>query len=389
MALTLLKPTKDYVVKALEAYPQKLNMVKFINYTNFPIDEEIANSFYTQMKFGIPIYLGKYEIEFFGYKGPLKKKKEKIRNALQNKFVELEGTAWWSYDNKKYGKFIESLTGGSKKKAYPALKTGRGQGTLEHILILPQLYKHLLVMANTAKAFQIREYLFQIEHLVRCMVDYNKNLDRYESSLAVQQKEDKIDQLLLEMQENEKKADSRFEALMAKTNQVLGQNDSLQEGLDDVIEHNDVIEERLDDILPNHVSLVGVRPSEYEIIVISRFINVNRMIQGEGPLVVYKGQVMSIREVRKKHLTDLTKLRIARLGRQLRKSEIPKIEELFRVGANGYIPNAKKTWTPFKRANRRYLNFRRKKTTMFSLKNGWSVDDLQEALEAKDQDDRT
>jgi hypothetical protein len=177
MALTLLKPTKDYVVKALKAYPQKLNMVEFINYTNFPIDQEIANSFYTQMKFGIPIYLGKYEIEFFGYKGKLGQSKGKIRKSLEDNFSELEGTAWWSYDNKKYEKYLGSL-GETKKKAYPSLKTGRGQGTLEHILILPQLYENLLLRVVTNKASRIRLHYINMRSLVLAMVEYDAELEK-------------------------------------------------------------------------------------------------------------------------------------------------------------------------------------------------------------------
>ena len=391
--LTLLKPTKHYAEKALKAYPRKLDMKEFINYTEFPIDQEIASSFYTQMKFGIPIYLGKYEIEFFGYSGKLRKAKYQIIEALKKNFADLKNTAWWIYDNKEYEKFFVSVTTDTKKKAYPALETGRGHGKEEHILILPQLYKHLLVMAGTKKAFQIREYLFQIEHLVYCMMDYYKNFNRHEAKVVVRQKDCKIDQLLIEVKEERKKADEerkkaekRFQDLMARSGKILDQNDNLQEEIADI--GNDVleIEEKLDSVLPDRVPTDGIRSGEYEIIVIFQFENFNHRVTSEKPFIIYKGQKNGIDEAKKKHIADLIEMRKERLGRNIRRSEIPNIAELFQVGLNGYIPRANATWKRYKREHRNHLRFSKMKTTMFSLRNGWSLTDLRETLEAKDQE---
>ncbi len=67
-------------------------------------------------------------------------------------FADLKDTAWRIYDNKEFEKMFVSLTGETKKKAYPALKTGRDHGKEEHILILPQLYKlSMSVRTDTMK----------------------------------------------------------------------------------------------------------------------------------------------------------------------------------------------------------------------------------------------
>ena len=386
MALTLLNTTEYYAEKAIVKYPTKLNMQEFIEHTEFPIDHEIANSFYTQMKFGIPIYLGKYEIEFFGYKGTLRTSKGQILDSLNNNFADIRGTAWWIYDNKEYEEFLVSVISDTRKKVYPKLSSFSSKATtLKHILILPQLYKHLIVMANTAKSFQIREYLFQIEHLVSCMMCYYKKFDKCKSNLVVSQKDCKIDQLLIEVKDERKKADeerkkaeARFQELMSRTGKILDQNDELQE---DILN----IEEKLDNVLPDRVPTDGIRPGEYEIIVIFRFENLNPRVSTEKPFIIYKGQKNSIDDAKKKHVADLIEIRKERLGRDLRQSEIPEITELFQVGLNGYIPRANATWKRYKREHRTHLSFSKKKTTMFSLRNGWSLTELRETLEAKDQ----
>jgi len=251
---------------------------------------------------------------------------------------------------------------------------------------------------NTKKAIKVEKQFKRLEVKYKRLKAKANNLEiNYdETSLIVWEQCSEIDQLMIELKENEKKADEerkkseeRFQALMVRTQHIVDQNEDLHEEIIGVSSDILEVEEKLDTILPNHVSLEGVRPGEKEIIVISRFTNVNPRVSTEKPFLVYKGQLRSVGDVRKGHVADLTAMRQERLRRNLRRSEIPKITELFRVGDNGYIPNAKKTWTPFKRTNRRYLRFSRKKTTMFALRNGWSIINLKTALEAKDQNDRS
>jgi phage anti-repressor protein len=193
-----------YVEKALQT-SKKLDLFEFIEASEFPIDREIAKSFFTQMKMEIPIYLGKYEIEFFGYKGALFKQKEKVMKLLKKEYAEENGNTWLVYDGKKYVEFLDSLSGDANENIYPAVKKGRGYSETKHVLIYPEIYQELLMMASTDKSRQIRRYLVQLNCLVKCMSDYKKT---YESQLVVNRKDDKIGQLMIEMKEQSAKIDN-------------------------------------------------------------------------------------------------------------------------------------------------------------------------------------
>ena len=172
MALLKQKTTKQYVVKALKAYPQKLDMKEFVAYTNFPINSEIIDSFYTQMHDDIPIYLNDYAIEFFGYSGELKKQKDLILDTLKTPlYAQEKGVSWWIYDKEEYEKFLSGLDD-SMKKVYPPLKTGKGSGRATYVLIMPFLYEHLCMSVTTVNGYQIRTHYINMKKLVRAMMAY-------------------------------------------------------------------------------------------------------------------------------------------------------------------------------------------------------------------------
>jgi len=332
----VLKTTKYYIEKAIKMYPKKLDMSEFIEYTNFPINLEIANSFYTQMKYDIPIYLGKYEIEFLGYEGELKKQKENIIDKLKSSlYLKEKNISWWIYDNNKYKEFIESLTTDSIKQVYPPLKNGKGTGRINHIIIMPRIYKHLCMSVETKKSYQIRDYLFYLEELVKCMIEYSKKFNDMTSKIIVSEKQCKIDNLLLEiketniiLKENEKKAEERFQEERKKAdeerkkaddrfNRLLGvAEDTKEEVLEKISE---LAETRLDltNVVHDRVSTKRVPNNRYEYLVILKDADDLSM-----PYYVLRTQRKSV----SRRITSIQK--------------DYNVEEVFRI----YTPNSTKAW---------------------------------------------
>ena len=191
-------------------------------------------------------------------------------------------------------------------------------------------------------------------------------------------------------EEGRKKVEEQMKEILRQSGLILGQNENLQEEVSDLSvtlidteEKIDDVNEKLDRVLPNHAPMDGLRRGEKELIVISKFENCD-VKTAEKPYLVYKGQVKSIDEIKKKHVKDLTDERRRRLGRPLRRNETPRITELNRVGLNGFIPNSKQTWNRFKRDHGPHIRFGTDKTTTFSLRN-WTYEDFLTALQEKDQ----
>ena len=207
------KGTKYWVEKALKsAGSTKLDVMGFIKATGFPIDTEVANKFYVQLRHNDYIYLGEYEIEFFGYKGPLKKQKDKIMDMLNSEpYASEKGTSWHVYDNEKYSEFFESIVSKSNRTTYPPIQTGRGHGKDLHVLISPRIYKHLCMKADTTRGYQIIDYMVKVEELVATMLDYVRVLGIHENKVAVKKKDSEISDLKLMIINMEQKVEERFQ----------------------------------------------------------------------------------------------------------------------------------------------------------------------------------
>lgn len=173
----------NYIQLALNSSPyEELDLKSFIVQTKFPINVQLADSFYAQMKNDIPIYLGKYEIEFFGYKGPLKKQKEKIMRALKNNFLNEKGISWWEYSNKEYGQFIKT----NAHSIYPKPTTFNSNRT-KHVLITPYVFEHLLLLSNTTKSYKTRDMYINLRKLIYLYLQYGCEFNKRTLSSVMKQ----------------------------------------------------------------------------------------------------------------------------------------------------------------------------------------------------------
>ena len=146
-----------------------LTIERFIEVVNFNIDKYTLDKFFLNIQDDLPMYLDDSTIEWFGYRGVLKNQKGKIRLLLQNNFAEDENKLWFEYSNKDYVTFYEE---NPNKLIYPHPDDFKGKNRTKHMVVHPDIFKHLILMAQTNKAHEIRSYYITLEKLVKLYSKY-------------------------------------------------------------------------------------------------------------------------------------------------------------------------------------------------------------------------
>jgi hypothetical protein len=189
MSLVLRKCLPDWLSRAISATkdPLKvgrmLTLNEFITHTEFKVDEYSMNKFYYNLDNEIPIYADKSMIEWFGYKGSYQKQKTRIKTLLQTNFSEYENIYWFDYTNEEYENYynqnlidlmrsIKTDTNKSDVYPNPTEFNGHNINKTKHLIIHPMIFKHIVLMADTQKSMEIRDYYITLEDLIKKYTQY-------------------------------------------------------------------------------------------------------------------------------------------------------------------------------------------------------------------------
>ncbi len=180
------------IMNDLHANNSRINMkfTDFIKFNSINLNESYVDTFFHNLQSNIPIYMSEHMIEYFGYKGTPKAQKKTLNRLINENFLEYKNELYFEYDNKTYIKFRketeESLisTVNNLDKLYP-LKTGKNMSKVKHILISPKLFKRLLMLCNTEKGKQVRNYYIDLEEAIFLYVLYQakNNQLKYENDI--------------------------------------------------------------------------------------------------------------------------------------------------------------------------------------------------------------
>lgn len=198
MSLVLQKCLPDWLIRAMNATsdPLKvgtmLTLNQFITHTEFKVDAYSMNKFFYNLDNEIPIYADTSVIEWFGYKGTPKKQKEKIINLLKNNFAEYENIYWFNYTNQEYETFYnkksqpltrDSENGLDISDIYPNPGDFKGNSLakVKHLIIHPMIFKHIVLMADTQKSMEIRDYYITLEDLIKKFTQYQSEANKIEN----------------------------------------------------------------------------------------------------------------------------------------------------------------------------------------------------------------
>jgi hypothetical protein len=180
--------TKQILEKSIKS-GINMKFTDFIKFNTINLNESYVDTFFHNLQSDIPIYMSEQMIEYFGYKGSKKHQMESVKKIINDNFLDYKNNLYFEYDNKQYIEFRKEKEGmlsnvNNLDKLYP-LKTGKNICKLKHILIAPKLFKRLLMLCNTEKGKQVRNYYIDLEEAIFLYVLYqsNNNKLKYENDI--------------------------------------------------------------------------------------------------------------------------------------------------------------------------------------------------------------
>jgi hypothetical protein len=228
MSLVILN-RKSILANSIKYGNSAMKFMDFVKYNNIGLNPLVDKLFHNIQR-DTPIYMDDAMVEYFGYSGPMVKQRQSINDLIQANFAEYENQLWWQYKNNDYKEFLlgesdsnedtESLlaeysTNKNKADIYPPAPTGRGKTNIKHLLIMPQMFKEMLMMCQTDKGKQVRRYYIT-------MVDVMEIYMSYQSTLVARGKDSKIDELKQLLITSEEKAEVRSEKSNQQIQTLLG-----------------------------------------------------------------------------------------------------------------------------------------------------------------------
>jgi len=189
-----------------------LTFNQFIKFNEIDLDEIKVDNFFHNLQNNIPIYMNNTMIEYFGYSGSLIEQKRRLKELIETNFIDYKDQLYYIHNNKEYAKYIENLKWDQShskntdekldviKAIYPPVPTGRGTSTTKHTLIMPKLFKEMLMVCQTEKGKQIRSFYINILDVFNLYIEFQNNF-------TIRLKDHKIDNLILQLKDESKKAD--------------------------------------------------------------------------------------------------------------------------------------------------------------------------------------
>jgi hypothetical protein len=229
-----------------------LKFKDFIAYNNIDLNSIFVDKLFHNLDSNMPIYFDQAMIEYFGYGGIKAEQLKSVVYLIKANFSDYENKLWFNYNNKKYIEYRENLEVErstsknpdqieAKAPLYPAAPTGRGTSTTKHLLVMPKLFKEMLMLCQTEKGKQVRRYYID-------MLDTVDIYLKYQNTIVVRQKDDRIENLMDKLDKMENKADEESKRQEERFNKLIGVATESKEQVSK-------LDTKLDKVMPNYVDL--------------------------------------------------------------------------------------------------------------------------------------
>jgi hypothetical protein len=141
----------------------KVNMtfVQFIEFNKITLDECKLSKFSHNLNNNLPIYINDYMISYFGYGGKMKYQKQCVKELIEENFSEYKDILYYIHDNENYTKFLKNLEK-SVEDIYPPVPVGECKSPVKHTLIMPTLFKEILMKCQNIKGNRYRNGFIEI-----------------------------------------------------------------------------------------------------------------------------------------------------------------------------------------------------------------------------------
>ena len=278
----LLLNEQEIMEKSL-AVQNQMTFKEFISFNNIDLDSILVDKIFHNIRNDLPIYMDESMVEYFGYSGIMIHQRESIKKLIENNFIEYQNQLWYSYQNKEYVKFcektnksLESHQTDSKNNEekseisllYPPAPTGRGTSTTKHLLIMPKLFKEMLMLCQTDKGKQVRRYYIDMMEVMELYIKFQsrvqiKSLNNQLSDIKqiLNRSEKRFEEESKKREEESKKREEEFNKLLGVATETKSSLDETREELKDT-------NTNLQKILPERVRISKVPTIKNHIFVV-------------------------------------------------------------------------------------------------------------------------
>lgn len=240
------------VQKALDYSLILLDILKFIEVTNFNIDNFMIEKFWHSMKDDIPIYISREILQWMGYSGEFRKQRDTFKKLLKRHnipFTEL------TTEDKECENFIDI-----KKDMLCLSKAVISQS--KWLIMNSDDFKESVLILNTKNSGKIRKYYMSFEKLLKLNLLYTlkfrERADKMQiSSLETMMEEMRLErkqaeersikqeQLLLSIGYNLKELQEQKEEDTQKIDVLIDQNEDLKQNIEETNDKLDSVVEKL------------------------------------------------------------------------------------------------------------------------------------------------
>jgi uncharacterized protein YlzI (FlbEa/FlbD family) len=257
---------------------------QFIACNKIPLDEILVDKLFHNIKDDIPIYMDAAMIEYLGYNGDLEHQKKSMTAIIKKNFIEYSDKLYWNYANKDYSLYIETLTAENSaiskpltaessairiedtqltnyKDIYPVVPSGKNSSKIKHMLIMPKLFKEMLMLCNTEKGKQVRRYYLEMVGVMDLYINYQTAMDvailKNNNATLIS----KMDALILNNKLEALRAEDRHNELMIKSSGLGGQLSTMKEQNFELIKSSKEMKDQLSTMKDQNFELIKLGKS--------------------------------------------------------------------------------------------------------------------------------
>lgn len=230
-----------------------LTIKEFIEMSKFPIDSFMVDNFFNNLNDDIPVYVNNELIEWCGFNGKDFDKRKELFVKILKQFEK--GIDFWCLTNIEYSHYYQKsiphnqgIEKGDIGKSinYPHPTTFTGKNKTKHIILTTNCFKMVLMMLNTKKAKEIREYYLALEKLIKVYSKYQYYQKKYENELLKISNDElhrKVDSLIDKLEDTHNKLKDTHNKLEETHNVLEHTRDELKETREDLSAHQEILTE--------------------------------------------------------------------------------------------------------------------------------------------------
>ncbi len=243
----------DFIVqKALDYSLIPLDILKFIEVTNFNIDNFMIEKFWHSMKDDIPIYISREILEWMGYSGEFRKQRDTFKKLLKRHnipFTEL------TTEDKQCESFTDI-----KKDMLCLSKAVISQS--KWLIMNSDDFKESVLILNTKNSGKIRKYYMSFEKLLKLNLLYTLKFRERADKMQISSLETMMEEMRLERKQSEERSIKQEQLLLSigynlkelqeqkeedtqKIDVLIDQNEDLKQNIEETNDKLDSVVEKL------------------------------------------------------------------------------------------------------------------------------------------------